>query len=103
MATGNSSGSRRRTTDALDLDSDPLTISGSSSWQGQGQQGATANTNPSSNAAANKRLDLWRRRLERAHEALDRQGVQLYTWRRGDEVIAEAVGIVREEMKTMGI
>ncbi|KAK5663873.1 hypothetical protein OQA88_79 [Cercophora sp. LCS_1] len=44
----------------------------------------------------NKKLDLWRRRLARAHEILDEQGVQLYTWRKGDDVIKEAEGIVRQ-------
>ncbi|OAQ61165.1 actin cytoskeleton organization protein App1 [Pochonia chlamydosporia 170] len=50
----------------------------------------------------NKKLELWRRRLARAHEQLDSQGVALYTWRTGHDVVAEAVGIVksaREEMK----
>lgn len=46
----------------------------------------------------NKKLELWRRRVERAHEMLDREGVQLYTWRRGEDVVLEAVGIVREAL-----
>lgn len=44
----------------------------------------------------NKKLELWRRRLQRAHETLDSQGVRLYTWRKGEDVVLEAVGIVRE-------
>ncbi|KAK0710869.1 hypothetical protein B0H67DRAFT_491820, partial [Lasiosphaeris hirsuta] len=44
----------------------------------------------------NKKVDLWRRRLARAHELLDGQGVKLYTWRRGQDVTREAEGIVRE-------
>lgn len=47
----------------------------------------------------NKKLDLWRRRLARAHEILDEAGVPLYTWRRGDDVIREAEGIVKDAMK----
>ncbi|KID85342.1 actin patch protein [Metarhizium guizhouense ARSEF 977] len=50
----------------------------------------------------NKKLELWRRRLARAHEQLDHQGVALYTWRTGHDVVAEAVGIVtsaQEDMK----
>ncbi|KAK3682749.1 hypothetical protein B0T22DRAFT_502005 [Podospora appendiculata] len=50
----------------------------------------------------NKKLDLWRRRLARAHESLDALGVPLYTWRRGEDVIMEAEGIVREALKGMG-
>lgn len=46
-----------------------------------------------------KKLELWRRRLERAHEMLDREGVRLYTWRRGEDVVLEAVGIVREALE----
>lgn len=46
----------------------------------------------------NKKIDLWVQRLERAHEVLDRVGVQLYTWRRGGDVIREAEGIVREAL-----
>lgn len=48
----------------------------------------------------NKKLELWRRRLERAHEMLDREGVSLYTWRRGEDVVLEAVGIVKEVFAT---
>lgn len=51
------------------------------------------------NASLNKKLELWRRRLQRAHETLDSQGVRLYTWRRGEDVVLEAVGIVREEQE----
>lgn len=50
---------------------------------------------------ANRKLDLWRRRLARAHEALDQQGVALYTWRRGQDVMHEAVGIVQSALKDL--
>lgn len=50
----------------------------------------------------NKKLDLWRRRLERAHDMLDREGVRLYTWRRGEDVVLEAVGLVKENLRTSG-
>lgn len=62
------------------------------------------NNNAAANGGSvNKRLELWQRRLERAHDVLDQQGVHLYTWKRGDEVIAEAVGIVKTELKAMGV
>lgn len=48
------------------------------------------------NLPVNKKLELWLRRLERAHETLEREGVRLYTWRKGDDVVSEAVGIVKE-------
>ncbi|KAK4201859.1 hypothetical protein QBC40DRAFT_170570, partial [Triangularia verruculosa] len=57
---------------------------------------------PPNNAAAaalNKKVDLWLRRLSRAHEILDGMGVPLYTWRRGEDVIKEAEGIVKQALK----
>jgi hypothetical protein len=50
----------------------------------------------------NKKVDMWRRRLARAHDTLDHIGVQLYTWRKGEDVIAEAEGIVRRELEELG-
>lgn len=51
------------------------------------------------NLPVNKKLELWLRRLERAHETLEREGVRLYTWRKGEDVVSEAVGIVKEATK----
>ncbi|KAI3391317.1 hypothetical protein diail_7605 [Diaporthe ilicicola] len=48
------------------------------------------------NLPVNKKLELWLRRLERAHDTLEREGVRLYTWRKGNDVVSEAVGIVKE-------
>jgi phosphatidate phosphatase APP1 len=59
--------------------------------------------NSSTDGPLNKKVDLWLRRLQRAHETLDREGVALYTWRRGGDVIEEAVGLVRNTMREMGI
>lgn len=56
-----------------------------------------------SGAPVNKKLDLWRRRLQRARETLDEQGIALYTWRRGEDVIQEAVGIVNFSLAEMGL
>ncbi|KJZ76492.1 hypothetical protein HIM_04221 [Hirsutella minnesotensis 3608] len=53
--------------------------------------------------AVNKKLDLWLRRLERAHEQLDREGVALYTWRKGQDVMVEAAAIVDDALKEMGM
>lgn len=49
----------------------------------------------------NKKLELWSRRLERAHDQLDALGVALYTWRRGEDVIQEAIGIVKQANRDM--
>jgi len=83
----------RRSTANSDIDFDPLP---GPTYQ---QSGASGTQSPP--AAVNKKLDLWRRRLARAHDTLDRLGVQLYTWRTGDDVIAEAQGIVRREMEEL--
>ncbi|KAF6800247.1 actin patch protein [Colletotrichum sojae] len=50
----------------------------------------------------NRKHELWMRRLQRAQEVLESHGVALYTWRRGHDVVAEAVGMVREELKKVG-
>lgn len=58
----------------------------------------SGNTSPSASptmAPVNKKLELWRRRLTRAQDQLDQLGVALYTWRKGQDVEAEAVGIIK--------
>ncbi|KAM0482337.1 hypothetical protein ACHAPX_002854 [Trichoderma viride] len=58
----------------------------------------SGNTSPSASptmAPVNKKLELWRRRLARAQDQLDQLGVALYTWRKGQDVEAEAVGIIK--------
>ncbi|KAL0932095.1 actin patch protein [Colletotrichum truncatum] len=50
----------------------------------------------------NRKHELWMRRLQRAQEILENHGVALYTWRRGDDVVAEAVGMVKEELRKLG-
>ncbi|KXX76887.1 Phosphatidate phosphatase APP1 [Madurella mycetomatis] len=62
-------------------------------------EAATQSNGPAAAAAINKKVDLWLQRLSRAHETLDAHGVKLYTWRRGDDVIAEAEGIVKEALR----
>ncbi|PFH63184.1 hypothetical protein XA68_16623 [Ophiocordyceps unilateralis] len=66
-------------------------------WSGA----ATSPTTGSPVLGANKKLDLWLRRLERAHELLERNSVALYTWRRGQDVMVEAAAIVKEALREM--
>ncbi|CAK7230726.1 hypothetical protein SBRCBS47491_007685 [Sporothrix bragantina] len=47
----------------------------------------------------NKKVDMWRRRLAHAQDVLGPQGVALYTWRRGQDVAVEAVGIVERALR----
>ncbi|KAI0020880.1 hypothetical protein F4780DRAFT_790874 [Xylariomycetidae sp. FL0641] len=60
-------------------------------------------TTPNAEGPPNKKLELWRRRLERAQDVLDQHGVPLYTWRRGEDVVREAVGIVADRMRELGV
>ncbi|OIW33020.1 actin patch protein 1 [Coniochaeta ligniaria NRRL 30616] len=85
--------SARRSTTNSDIDFDPLPGS-------TYQQSASGTQSPP--AAVNKKVDMWRRRLARAHDTLDHVGVRLYTWRKGDDVIAEAEGIVRQALEETG-
>lgn len=62
-------------------------------------EATTQPNGPAAAAAINKKVDLWLQRLSRAHETLDAHGVKLYTWRRGDDVIVEAEGIVKEALR----
>lgn len=92
-----------------DVDFDPLPPSaapppslGLSYYRSGSRSGGTTPSGGSPTLGAqgaNKKLELWRRRLARAHEALDQQGVALYTWRRGQDVCVEAVAIVRRALE----
>ncbi|KAK3954173.1 hypothetical protein QBC32DRAFT_97727 [Pseudoneurospora amorphoporcata] len=63
----------------------------------------TGNTagNGGANSPVNKKLEIWLRRLAEAHDVLEKQGVKLYTWKEGKDVVAEAEGIVREAMRAV--
>lgn len=100
-ASSNSFGLNRRRTEGSEADFEALPLAASGTFSGNGYGGNSGSLTPP--AAVNKKVDLWRRRLQRAQEILDRQGVKLYTWRRGDEVVDEAVGIVKSCLKEMGV
>ncbi|KAL8414953.1 hypothetical protein RB594_005963 [Gaeumannomyces avenae] len=61
----------------------------------------TTATTTTTTTALDKKVALWHGRLTRAHEVLAREGVALYTWRRGDDVVLEAQGIVRDALREM--
>ncbi|RYC56815.1 hypothetical protein CHU98_g9385, partial [Xylaria longipes] len=96
--------STRRTGDS-DIGFDPLL---SNAVRGSSTNG-TGTTTPSSTGGSpnqgplNKKLELWRRRLERAQDTLSQHGVPLYTWRRGEDVVVEAMGIVEEAMRELRV
>ncbi|OTB20775.1 hypothetical protein K445DRAFT_325067 [Daldinia sp. EC12] len=95
--TSDSALTRRRTTGDSEVEFEGLSpgISSSATYSNGTSNGQTA--------AVNKKLDLWRRRLQRAQETLEQHGVALYTWRRGDEVVDEAVGIAKRCLEEMGL
>ncbi|KAI6772710.1 hypothetical protein HG530_003668 [Fusarium avenaceum] len=93
-----------------DVDYDPLPSPSAYPPQSFGSAGSlyrpetnasTAGSPTLGPAVVNKKLELWKRRLARAHEQLDGLGVALYTWRRGNDVIAEAEGIVKRTLADM--
>ncbi|KAL5624150.1 hypothetical protein BROUX41_004210 [Berkeleyomyces rouxiae] len=50
-------------------------------------------------AAVQRRIDLWQTRLNDAQWKLDRIGIPLYTWRKGRDVMEEALGIIQAQQK----
>ncbi|KAI1085466.1 hypothetical protein F5B20DRAFT_5074 [Whalleya microplaca] len=110
-STSNNNSTRRGATDTSDPDAfeglpAPAytypNYSNSPNYSSNG--GGGGRTTPGSeNGAVNKKLDLWRRRLQRAQETLEGINVRLYTWRRGEDVVDEAVGIVGGVLRGMGV
>ncbi|KFA55759.1 hypothetical protein S40293_01875 [Stachybotrys chartarum IBT 40293] len=99
-------GNARDKSSNSDIDFDPLppaaVVPPNVSYSRTGTRSASGTpTGSPTMGPANRKLDLWRRRLARAHEALDQQGVALYTWRRGQDVMHEAVGIVQGALKEL--
>jgi phosphatidate phosphatase APP1 len=86
-----------------DVDFDPLPPSlgpvpvatGLSFYRPNSRSGNTSPSGSPTMGPVNKKLELWKRRLTRAHDQLDQLGVALYTWRKGQDVEAEAVGIIK--------
>ncbi|KAI0854968.1 hypothetical protein F4860DRAFT_520305 [Xylaria cubensis] len=97
--------SRRRTTEDLNSDFNPPLISStmrSSTTNSSGTSTPGAGGSPNNEGGpVNKKLELWRRRLERAQDTLSQHGIPLYTWRRGEDVVMEATGIVEEAMREL--
>lgn len=99
---------RTQTSTSLDLDFEPLPPPKTTpppfgtSRSGNRSGNITPSTSPTLGPqVVNKKLELWRRRLARAHEQLDGLGVSLYTWRKGQDVINEAEGIIKQALRDM--
>ena len=88
----------RRTNSNSD-DLGDLEVLPGSAYPGQAPGSPPTPPLPGTTSPINKKVDLWRRRLARAHEVLDQQGIALYTWRRGEDVLQEAEGIVKATME----
>ncbi len=102
----------RRRTPAADLDSSSTSTSAAdtaSAWLPRTQPPLQSFQQPTQNqqtpmgtppgAPLNKKVDMWQRRLAHAQAVLGPQGVALYTWRRGQDVAVEAVGIVKDALR----
>jgi len=59
--------------------------------------------NPAPQVPVNKKLDLWKRRWKRAKDILASQGVELRSWRVGNDVCLEAVQLIEKHMRDMGV
>lgn len=61
------------------------------------------NAAPAYEPSVNKKVDLWRRRWKRANDILDAQGVELRSWRTGQDVVLDAVRLLESKMREMGV
>lgn len=52
-------------------------------------------------AVVDKKEEVWKRRLERARQILASKGVILRTWRGGDDIKAECIAAVKEELRKL--
>ena len=59
--------------------------------------------NSNNNIPINKKLDMWKRRWQRAKNILDSQGVVLRGWRVGSDVCIEAVQLIEKTMTQMNV
>jgi phosphatidate phosphatase APP1 len=59
--------------------------------------------NSNSNVPISKKLDMWKRRWQRAKGILDAQGVVLRVWRVGGDVCIEAVQLVEKTLTEMNV
>ena len=58
---------------------------------------------PSSHVLVNKKLELWKRRWQRARDILDSKAVVLRSWRVGGDASLEAVQLIRKTLTEMGV
>lgn len=104
-------GHNRGTSFNSDVDFEPLppaanpvpSTGGFSYYRSGSRSGAvTPSGSPTIGAqGVNRKQDMWRRRVARAHEQLEQLGVVLYTWRRGQDVSTEARAIIQRAMDDM--
>lgn len=99
--------SSARSTANSDVDYDPLpsalhqTTSRSTTRSRAASPPNSPSLGPQQQQPVDRKVELWNRRLERAHEQLDQLGVMLYTWRKGEDVSQEAIGIVKRANRDM--
>jgi phosphatidate phosphatase APP1 len=58
---------------------------------------------PNNNVPVNKKLELWKRRWQRAREILDSKGVVLRSWRVGSDASLETIQLIRKTLTEMGV
>jgi len=73
------------------------------SWNSAQCEDEPSSYQPNPYAPPNKKLDLWKRRWQRAKDILDSKGVALRSWRVGSDVCAETVRMVETNLREMGV
>jgi phosphatidate phosphatase APP1 len=58
---------------------------------------------PAGTVPVNKKLDLWKRRWQRASDILDSKGVMLRSWRIGSDASLEAIQMIQKTLTDMGV
>ena len=87
----------------------------SSSWNGSGDTGTTNGYYTSGNgsngyndgngndsAPLSKKEELWNRRWAKAQEIFREKGVMLKSWRRGEDIMGDAIKLVEKAAREQG-
>jgi hypothetical protein len=59
--------------------------------------------NAGTNQPVNKKVELWKRRYAKAKSVLEKEGVELRTWRVGGDVCLDAVQLVERNLRELGV
>jgi len=66
----------------------------SGGWNGYSSEGGSEDANSNTAPLSSKKEEMWKRRWARAKEIFDAKGVLLRSWRKGDDVMDEAIRLI---------